>query len=94
MCKGPGAGVSYQPLLLLPAACYIPALVATFSTSFFGLGHFQPIMYSLNKPSPLWVPVTHTCLRYCPYPGGIDTVSIPDYEAFLLCLTLYQGSPL
>ena len=53
MCKGPGAGVSYQPLLLLPAACYIPALVATFSTSFFGVGQFQPIMYSLNKPSLL-----------------------------------------
>lgn len=76
MCKGPGAGMSYQPSLLLLAAYYIPALVATFSTSFLGVGQFQPTMYSLNKTSALsWVPGTHTCLRYCPCPGGTDTVS-------------------
>lgn len=71
MCKGPGAGMSYQPSLLLPAAYYIPALVATLLPSFLGVGQFQPTMYSLNKTSALsWVPGTHTCLRYCPVQEG------------------------
>lgn len=106
MCKGPMAGVSPQTSLLLPASGCIPALVAAFSTFHPGVKPFQSVVCLLGKlsvnPLPCVVCMgdrhdSDTILAHDGQKltrGEVGEVRASDYESFLLCLAMYQGSHL